>query len=116
MNELENRGNLPPEVLKPREGYREMKVCFLSSVQELISKGGFKLSDGDRIAVDHIRSKLKNKHIDDSLDEYLIKVYQPSRAIEKKPPKKHRNFSKLFDIAIYAVGIAEILAVLRWIV
>lgn len=116
MNELENRGNLPPEVSKPREGYREMKVCFLSSGQELISKGGFKLSDGDRIAVDHIRGSLKKKHIDDSLDGYLIKEHSPAKEIENKPPKKHINFSKLFDFAIYAVGIAEILAVLRWIV
>ena len=112
MNELENRGNLPPEVSKPREGYREMKVCFLSSGQELISKGGFKLSDGDRIAVDHIRGSLKKKRIDDSLDGYLIKEYRPAE--ENKPPEKHINFSKLalFDFAIYAVGIAEILAVI----
>ena len=109
MNELENRGNLPPEVLKPREGYREMKVCFLSSGQELISKGGFKLSDGDRIAVDHIRGSLKKKRIDDSLDGYLIKEHRPA---ENKPPEKRFNFSKLFDFAIYAVGIAEILAVI----
>ena len=112
MNELENRGNLPPEVLKPREGYREMKVCFLSSGQELISKGGFKLSDGDRIAVDHIRGSLKKKRIDDSLDGYLIKEHRPAELAESEPPEKHFNFSKLFDFAIYAVGLAEILAVI----
>ena len=107
MNELETRGNLPPEVAKPREGYKEMKVCFLSSGTELISKDNFEMSDSERIAVDHIRGSLKKKRIDDSLNGYLIKE---NRQIDKEPPEKHINFSKLLDFAIVGCLIAEMLA------
>ena len=107
MTTLENRGNLPPEVAKPREGYKEMKVCFLSSGTELISKDNFEMSDSDRIAVDHIRGSLKKKRIDDSLNGYLIKE---NRQIEKEPPEKHINFSKLLDFAIGVCLVAEMLA------
>ena len=107
MTTLENRGNLPPEVAKPREGYKEMKVCFLSSGTELMSKDNFEMSDSDRIAVDHIRGSLKKKRIDDSLNGYLIKE---NRQIEKEPPEKHINISKLLDFAIVGCLIAEMLA------
>ena len=107
MTTLETRGNLPPEVAKPREGYKEMKVCFLSSGTELISKDNFEMSDSDRIAVDHIRGSLKKKRIDDSLNGYLIKE---NRQIEKEPPEKHSNISKLLDFAIGVCLVAEMLA------
>ena len=107
MTTLENRGNLPPEVAKPREGYREMKVCFLSSGTELMSKDNFEMSDSERIAVDHIRGSLRKKRIDDSLNGYLIKE---NRQIEKEPPEKHINFSKLLDFAIVGCLVAEMLA------
>ena len=107
MTTIENRGNLPPEVAKPREGYKEMKVCFLSSGTELISKDNFEMSDSERIAVDHIRGSLRKKRIDDSLNGYLIKE---NRQIEKEPPEKHINFSKLIDFAIVGCLIAEMLA------
>ena len=107
MTTLENRGNLPPEVAKPREGYKEMKVCFLSSGTELISKDNFEMSDSDRIAVDHIRGSLKKKRIDDSLNGYLIKE---NRQIEKEPPEKHSRISKLLDFAIAGCLVAEMLA------
>lgn len=112
MTTLETRGNLPPEVAKPREGYKEMKVCFLSSGTELISKDGFEMSDGERIAVDHIRGSLKKKRIDDSLNGYLIKE---NRQIEKEPPEKHSNISKLLDFAIVGCLVAEMLAAVGWI-
>lgn len=107
MTTLENRGNLPPEVAKPREGYKEMKVCFLSSGTELISKDNFEMSDSERMAVDHIRGSLKKKRIDDSLNGYLIKE---NRQIEKEPPEKHSNISKLLDFAIGVCLVAEMLA------
>ena len=107
MTELEVRGNLPPEVAKPREGYKEMKVCFLSSGTELISKDNFEMSDSERIAVDHIRGSLRKKRIDDSLNGYLIKE---NRQIEKEPPEKHINLSKLLDFAIGCCLVAEMLA------
>ena len=107
MTTLENRGNLPPEVAKPREGYKEMKVCFLSSGTELISKDNFEMSDSDRIAVDHIRGSLKKKRIDDSLNGYLIKE---NRQIEKEPPEKQSRISKLLDFAIVGCLVAEMLA------
>ena len=107
MTTLENRGNLPPEVAKPREGYKEMKVCFLSSGTELISKDNFEMSDSERIAVDHIRGSLRKKRIDDSLNGYLIKE---NRQIEKEPPEKHSNISKLLDFAIGVCLVAEMLA------
>ena len=107
MTTLEVRGNLPPGVAKPREGYKEMKVCFLSSGTELISKDNFEMSDSERMAVDHIRGSLKKKRIDDSLNGYLIKE---NRQIEKEPPEKHINFSKLLDFAIVGCLIAEMLA------
>ena len=107
MTTLETRGNLPPEVAKPREGYKEMKVCFLSSGTELISKDNFEMSDSERMAVDHIRGSLRKKRIDDSLNGYLIKE---NRQIEKEPPEKHINFSKLLDFAIGVCLVAEMLA------
>lgn len=107
MTTLETRGNLPPEVAKPREGYKEMKVCFLSSGTELISKDGFEMSDSEKIAVDHIRGSLKKKRIDDSLNGYLIKE---NRQIEKEPPEKQSRISKLLDFAIVGCLIAEMLA------
>ena len=107
MTTLENRGNLPPEVAKPREGYKEMKVCFLSSGTELISKDNFEMSDSERIAVYHIRGSLRKKRIDDSLNGYLIKE---NRQIEKEPPEKHSNISKLLDFAIGVCLVAEMLA------
>ena len=107
MTTLETRGNLPPEVAKPREGYKEMKVCFLSSGTELISKDNFEMSDSERIAVDHIRGSLRKKRIDDSLNGYLIKE---TRQIEKEPPEKHINLSKLLDFAIVGCLVAEMLA------
>ena len=107
MTTLETRGNLPPEVAKPREGYKEMKVCFLSSGTELISKDNFEMSDSERIAVDHIRGSLKKKRIDDSLNGYLIKE---NRQIEKEPPEKHSRISKLVDFVIVGCLVAEMLA------
>ena len=107
MTTLETRGNLPPEVAKPREGYKEMKVCFLSSGTELMSKDNFEMSDSDRIAVDHIRGSLKKKRIDDSLNGYLIKE---NRQIEKEPPEKQSRISKLLDFAIGVCLVAEMLA------
>ena len=107
MTTLENRGNLPPEVAKPREGYKEMKVCFLSSGTELISKDNFEMSDSERMAVDHIRGSLRKKRIDDSLNGYLIKE---NRQIEKEPPEKHSRISKLIDFAIVGCLVAEMLA------
>ena len=107
MTTIETRGKLPPGVAKPREGYKEMKVCFLSSGTELISKDNFEMSDSDRIAVDHIRGSLKKKRIDDSLNGYLIKE---NRQIEKEPPEKHSNISKLLDFAIGVCLVAEMLA------
>lgn len=107
MTTLENRGNLPPEVAKPREGYKEMKVCFLSSGTELISKDNFEMSDSERMAVDHIRGSLRKKRIDDSLNGYLIKE---TRQIEKEPPEKHSRISKLLDFAIVGCLVAEMLA------
>ena len=107
MTELEVRGNLPPEVAKPREGYKEMKVCFLSSGTELMSKDNFEMSDSERIAVDHIRGSLKKKRIDDSLNGYLIKE---TRQIEKEPPEKQSRISKLLDFAIVGCLVAEMLA------
>ena len=112
MTTLENRGNLPPEVAKPREGYKEMKVCFLSSGTELISKDNFEMSDSERMAVDHIRGSLRKKRIDDSLNGYLIKE---NRQIEKEPPEKHINLSKLLDFAIVGCLVAEMLAAVGWI-
>ena len=112
MTTLETRGNLPPEVAKPREGYKEMKVCFLSSGTELISKDNFEMSDSDRIAVDHIRGSLKKKRIDDSLNGYLIKE---NRQIEKEPPEKHSRILKLLDFAIVGCLVAEMLAAVGWI-
>ena len=107
MTTLETRGNLPPEVAKPREGYKEMKVCFLSSGTELIGKDNFEMSDSERIAVDHIRGSLKKKRIDDSLNGYLIKE---NRQIEKEPPEKQSRISKLLDFAIVGCLVAEMLA------
>lgn len=121
MNELENRGNLPPEVLKPREGYREIKIGFWGGQPELLDSRitGYEMNDIERDIVDviskGIKTRSENRRTDDLVDGYLIKGYQPAKEIENKPPEKRFNFSKLFDFAIYAVGIAEILAAVGWI-
>ena len=122
MNELENRGNLPPEVLKPREGYREIKIGFWGGQPEILDSRvtGYEMNDIERDIVcgirDELKARIEKRKKDNFLDGYLIKEHRPAELAENKPPEKHINFSKLFDFAIYAVGIAEILAVLRWIV
>lgn len=110
MNELETRGNIPPGVAKPREGYREMKVCFLSSGTELISKDGFEMSDSDKAAIDQIKDNLRKKRREEFMNGYLVKGYHPAVEIEKGPSEKRRRISKLVDFAIAGCLVAEILA------
>ena len=110
MTTLETRGNLPPEVAKPREGYKEMKICYLSSGTQLISKGGFEMTDSDKLAVDQIRDDLRKRRREEFMNGYLIKRYQPAKKIEKEPPEKHSRISKLLDFAIVGCLVAEMLA------
>ena len=110
MTTLETRGNLPPEVAKPQEGYKEMKICYLSGGTQLISKGGFEMSDSDKLAVDQIRDELRKRRREEFMNGYLVKGYQPAKEIEKEPPEKHINFSKLLDFAIGCCLVAEMLA------
>lgn len=111
MNELEIRGNLPPEVAKPQEGYKEMKICYLSSGTQLISKGGFEMSDSDKLAVDQIKDEIrKSRRAELKKRREDVKRYQPAEEIEKEPPEKHSNFSKLVDFAIVGCLVAEMLA------
>lgn len=110
MNELETRGNLPPGVAKPREGYKEMKICYLSSGTQLISKGGFEMTDSDKLAVDQIRDELRKKRREEFMNGYLVKGYQPAKENEKEPPEKQSRISKLLDFAIAGCLVAEMLA------
>ena len=110
MTTLETRGNLPPEVAKPQEGYKEMKICYLSSGTQLISKGGFEMTDSDKAAIDQIKDDLRKRRREEFMNGYLVKGYQPAKEIEKEPSEKHCNFSKLFDFAIVGCLIAEMLA------
>ena len=110
MTTLETRGNLPPEVAKPREGYKEMKICYLSSGTQLISKGGFEMSDSDKAAIDQIKDDLRKRRREEFMNGYLVKGYQPAKEIEKEPPEKHSNISKLLDFAIVGCLVAEMLA------
>ena len=110
MTELEVRGNLPPGVAKPREGYKEMKICYLSSGTQLISKGGFEMSDSDKLAVDQIRDELRKRRREEFMNGYLVKRYQPAKEIEKEPPVMRHRISKLLDFAIVCCLVAEMLA------
>ena len=113
MTTLETRGNLPPEVSAPREGYKEMKIGFWGGQPELLDSRitGYEMNDIERDIVDVISEELKvrseNRRIDALVDGYLIKE---NRQIEKEPPEKHINFSKLLDFAIVGCLIAEMLA------
>ena len=116
MNELETRGNLPPGVAKPREGYKEMKIGFWGGQPELLDSRitGYEMNDIERDIVDviseGIKTRSENRRTDALVDGYLIKGYQPAKKIEKEPPEKHINFSKLIDFAIVGCLLAEILA------
>lgn len=110
MTTLENRGNLPPGVAKPREGYKEMKICYLSSGTQLISKGGFEMSDSDKAAIDQIKDDLRKRRREEFMNGYLVKGYQPAKEIEKEPSEKRRTISKLVDFAIVGCLVAEMLA------
>lgn len=110
MTTLETRGNLPPEVAKPREGYREMKICYLSSGTQLISKGGFEMSDSDKAAIDQIKDDLRKRRREEFMNGYLVKGYQPAKEIEKEPPVMRHRISKLLDFAIGVCLVAEMLA------
>ena len=113
MNELETRGNLPPGVAKPREGYREMKIGFWGGQPEILDSRitGYEMNDIERNIVDVISEEFKvrseNRRTDALVDGYLIKEH---RQIEKEPPEKHSNFSKLVDFAIVGCLVAEMLA------
>lgn len=116
MNELETRGNLPPEVAKPREGYREMKIGFWGGQPELLDSRitGYEMNDIERDIVDviskGIKTRSENRRTDALVDGYLIKGYQPAKKIEKEPPEKHSRISKLLDFAIGVCLVAEMLA------
>lgn len=121
MNELETRGNLPPGVAKPREGYREMKIGFWGGQPEILDSRitGYEMNDIERNIVDVISEEFKarseNRRTDALVDGYLIKGYQPAKKIEKEPPENHSNFSKLLDFAIVGCLVAEMLAAVGWI-
>lgn len=121
MNELETRGNLPPGVAKPREGYREMKIGFWGGQPEILDSRitGYEMNDIERNIVDVISEEFKarseNRRTDALVDGYLIKGYQPAKKIEKEPPEKHINFSKLLDFAIVGCLVAEMLVAACWI-
>ena len=110
MTTLETRGNLPPGVAKPREGYKEMKICYLSSGTQLISKGGFEMTDSDKAAIDQIKDDLRQKRREEFMNGYLVKGYQPAKEIEKEPSVMRHRISKLLDFAIGVCLVAEMLA------
>ena len=116
MTTLENRGKLPPGVAKPREGYKEMKIGFWGGQPELLDSRitGYEMNDIERDIVDviskGIKTRSENMKNDSLVDGYLIKGYQPAKEIEKEPPEKHINFSKLLDFAIGCCLVAEMLA------
>ena len=116
MTTLETRGNLPPEVAKPREGYKEMKIGFWGGQPEILDSRitGYEMNDIERNIVDviskGIKTRSENRKTDSLVDGYLIKGYQPAKKIEKETSEKHINFSKLLDFAIVGCLIAEMLA------
>ena len=116
MTTLENRGNLPPEVAKPREGYKEMKIGFWGGQPELLDSRitGYEMNDIERDIVDviskGIKTRSENRKTDSLVDGYLIKGYQPAKEIEKEPPENQGRISKLLDVAIAGCLIAEMLA------
>ena len=116
MNELETRGNLPPGVAKPREGYREMKIGFWGGQPEILDSRitGYEMNDIERNIVDVISEEFKarseNRRTDALVDGYLIKGYQPVKEIEKEPSVMRHRISKLLDFAIGVCLVAEMLA------
>lgn len=121
MNELETRGNLPPEVAKPREGYKEIKIGFWGGQPELLDSRitGYEMNDIERDIVDVISEEFKarseNRRTDALVDGYLIKGYQPAKKIEKETSEKQSRISKLLDFAIVGCLVAEMLAAVGWI-
>ena len=121
MTTLETRGHLPPEVATPQEGYKEIKIGFWGGQPELLDSRitGYEMNDIERDIVDviskGIKTRSENRKTDSLVDGYLIKGYQPAKEIEKEPPEKHINFSKLLDFAIAGCLIAEILAAVVWL-
>ena len=121
MNELETRGNLPPGVAKPREGYKQLKIGFWKGDPEILDSRmtGYQMNGIEREIVcrmsEEIKTRSENRKTDSLVDGYLIKGYQPAKEIEKEPPEKHINFSKLLDFAIAGCLIAEILAAVVWL-
>ena len=113
MTTLETRGNLPPGVAKPREGYKEIKIGFWGGQPELLDSRitGYEMNDIERDIVDviskGIKTRSENRKTDSLVDGYLIKE---NLQIEKEPPEKHINFSKLLDFAIAGCLVAEMLA------
>ena len=116
MTTLETRGNLPPGVAKPREGYKEMKIGFWGGQPEILDSRitGYKMNDIERDIVDVISEEFKvrseNRKTDSLVDGYLIKGYQPVKEIEKEPSVMRHRISKLLDFAIGVCLVAEMLA------
>ena len=121
MNELETRGNLPPGVAKPREGYKQLKIGFWKGDPEILDSRmtGYQMNGIEREIVcrmsEEIKTRSENRRTDALVDGYLIKGYQPAKKIEKEPPEKHSRISKLAYFAIVASLCAEILAAVGWI-
>ena len=114
MNELIERGDLPPEKVRPAEGYKEMKILFWRGKPEVMTTAqDYRLNDDERDVICAISDKFNEHCHNAEIDGYVAKWSAPRIAetlkIEQNPEKKH-VFSKWFDLAIGACLLAEILA------
>ena len=119
MNELIERGILPPEKVRPAEGYKEMKILFWRGKPEVMTGAqNYRLNDDERDVISAISDKFNEHCHNAEIDGYVAKWSAPRIAetlkIEQNPEKKH-VFSKWLDFAIGACLLAEILAAVRWI-
>ena len=114
MTTIETRGNLPPEVAKPREGYKEMKICFLrggTKMTKMTSTSGFEMTESDELVIEQIKNEIREKRRAELKKRREdVKRYQPAKEIEKEPSVMRHRISKLLDFAIGVCLVAEMLA------
>lgn len=126
MNQLENRGKLPPEKAEKNIGYHEINICFLKNGTELLSSHA-QLSDTDKAAIERIKRDIRNKKIDSILDEYLCNYPQKNhdyfieyshskntdKNTENKPEKWRFTFSDFVNLFVSGAFIMMIISALK---
>ena len=112
QSQIIERGSLPPEKVRPAEGYKEASVCFIDRKYAVYSNE-YRCGKGERIALKWLAI----------LDEILSKIAMEERASiirarmqmrherrERRERARRKRIGEAIDWAMAVILCAEILA------